>query len=174
MAKKKNGKRKGGFQSQIMSGMLLLLAILFMPTTLILFFGMIPTTVAAVVDRTGRATKAMTVGAMNVAGCTPFLIELWTKGHSTDMALQIISNPLTLIMIWSIAAIGYLIEWAMAGIVSTILVQRSQTRLQDIKKQQAHLVERWGKKVTGTIPLDHRGFPLKEEDKDSEDEPVQE
>lgn len=135
-------------------------AVVFMPTTMILMLGMIPTIVAGVIDKDGKGTKALTVGAMNLAGCTPFLIDLWTRGHTAEMAVTIVSDPRTIIVIYAAAGIGYLINWAMAGIVGTIMVQRGHLRLKDIQKLEEALVERWGREVTGDLPLDPYGFPL--------------
>ncbi len=158
--KKRNKKSKsGGLKGQIASLGTLLLAVVFMPTTIMLLFAMLPTIVAAVTDKSRRAVKALTVGCMNLAGCTPYLIELWTGGHTAELALDIILDPRTVIVIWLAAGVGYMIDWSMSGIVSTVLVQRSTARLRDIKKRQADLVERWGREVTGEIPLDEFGFP---------------
>lgn len=154
-------RKKGmGAKGQLLGLVGLFTAIVFMPTTIVLLMGMIPTIVAAVIDRTGKGTKALTVGSMNLAGCTPFLIDLWTQGHTAAQAVNIISDPRTMIVIFSAAGIGYLISWAMSGIVGTIMVQRGGGRLKEIKKRQARLIERWGREVTGEIPLDPYGFPI--------------
>ena len=157
MAKRKKKKGMGG----VIAGLgAILMALLLMPTTIMLLFGMLPTIVAGVADRSRRGTRTLTIGSMNLAGCTPFLIELWTKGHTADVSLTIISDPRTVILIWSIAAVGYLIDWSMSGIVSTLLVQRAAARLESIKKRQGELIERWGREVTGEMPLDAFGFPI--------------
>lgn len=163
--KKKARRRKSkGAGAQLLGLFSLVAAVVFMPTTILLFFGMLPTLVAGLVDRTGKGTKALTVGSMNLAGCTPFLFDLWTKGHTAENALAIISDPRTIIVIYCAAGIGYLIDWAMSGIVATIMIQRSASRLKEIKKRQAALVERWGPEVTGTVPLDAYGFPVEKQD----------
>jgi len=162
-AKKRVRRRKkirGGLRGQVLILFSLISAIIFMPTTIMLFLGMLPTLVAGLVDRSGKGTKALTVGSMNLAGCTPFLLDLWTIDHSSENALRIISDPRTIIVIYCAAGVGYLIDWAMSGIVGTIMVQRSGYRMKEIKKRQAALVERWGPEVTGKIPLDAYGFPI--------------
>ena len=159
MAVRRKKKKMGG-KGQLLGLVGLFTAIVFMPTTIILMFGMIPTIVAAVTDRTGKGTKALTVGAMNLAGCTPFLIDLWTKSHTAEMAVTIITDPRTMIVIFSAAGIGYLISWAMSGIVGTVMVQRGAGRMKDIEKKKEALIERWGREVTGEIPLDPYGFPV--------------
>lgn len=148
----------------MLSAMGFVAMIVFLPTTIFLFFAMMPTLVAGLVDRSGKGTRALTVGAMNLAGCTPFLLELWTGGHTAENAMILISNPRTVIVIYCAAGIGYLIDWAMSGIVATVMIQRSASRLKEIKKRQAELVERWGREVTGLLPLDAYGFPFEKDD----------
>lgn len=166
MAKTKNKirKRRGGIRGQLLSLFAFITAVVFMPTTILLFIGMLPTLVAGLVDRTGKGTKALTVGSMNLAGCAPFLFDLWKRGQTADNALMIITDPRTIIVVYCAAGIGYLIDWAMSGIVATIMIQRSGFRLKEIKNRQATLVERWGPEVTGNMPLDAEGFPLDDKD----------
>jgi hypothetical protein len=56
--------------------------------------------------------------------------------------------------------VGWIIDWATAGMVATIMQQSGVRRLADIKARQAALVERWGPEVTGDLPLDPYGFPV--------------
>ncbi|MCB1557043.1 MAG: hypothetical protein KDJ15_07000 [Alphaproteobacteria bacterium] len=136
----------------------MVMAIVFMPTSVLLTVAMIPTLVAAIADRHG--SKALTVGAMNLAGTTPFLFHLWLEGHQMDTTWELVASPQTIVVIYGAAAIGYVINWSLAGIVATAIVQRSRVRLADIRKRQAYLVERWGAEVTGELPLDEDGFPI--------------
>lgn len=161
MAKKKKTRSgKGGWQGQILSLVGIVSAIVFLPTAILLLFGMIPTIVAAVVDKSKKGTKVLTVGAMNMAGCTPFLIELWTKEHTREYAMTLATDPRTVIVIYCAAATGYLIDWSLSGLVATMLVQRSHKRVENIRTEMEGLTKRWGREVTGELPLDQYGFPL--------------
>ena len=138
----------------------LLMALVFLPTTFLLVIGMMPTVVAAIVDRSRRKTKAITVGAINLAGCTPFLLEMWIQGQDFDKAVSVITNPTAITVMYMAAAVGYLVDWAMSGIVASVLYQRGLSRRTEIQKRQRALIERWGEEVTGNIPLDEHGFPI--------------
>jgi hypothetical protein len=169
MSKEKAPKK--GFQGQVFGLFLLVAAGIFLPTTIFLALAMLPTLVAAIADRSKRKYKALTVGAMNLAGCMPFLISLWTKGQTISGAVNLITNPQTFVVVWMAAAVGYLIDWAMSGIVMTMMMQRSAGRLKEIQKRQAELVQRWGDEVSGDIPLDRYGFRIeKPEDDDMDDD----
>ena len=131
-----------------------------MSTALIFFIGLLPMFVAFFVDRSKKKTKAITVGAMNIAGCAPFIMELWQGDPSMEKAVSIIADPMAIIVIYSAAGIGYIIDWAMSLLVASVLYQRGASRKKAIEERQKELIERWGEEVTGQIPLDHEGFPV--------------
>lgn len=158
--KSKVGNRKA--KLHIFLVMSILLAAVFLPTSFLLMIGLAPMAAAFFVDRTKKKIKVITVGSMNLAGCMPFLLELWTTDHSLEKSFAIVTDPMTIIVIYSAAGVGYVIHWAMTMIVASILYQRSSSRKKAIEKRQDELVERWGEEVTGKIPLDHEGFPLEQ------------
>jgi hypothetical protein len=157
MAKRK--KNTVGWKGQVSLIVGILCCFLFAPLAVILVVGMIPTIVAMIVDRTEGRMRAMTIGAINFAGCSPFMVEVFKKGNNLETAITYILQPRTIVVIYFAAAMGYLIDWAMTGIVSSILVQKTKIRLKEIQKDQKDLTERWGVEVTGTVPLDEFGFP---------------
>lgn len=167
--KNKGRSKKGiGFKAQIFLILGLLMAAVFLPTTFLLMVGMIPTPFALFVDRTKGKSKVITVGTMNLAGCSPFLFELWTIDHSFPKSFEIVTDPYAIIVMWSAALVGYVVNWAMTGIVSVSLYQRGLARQKSIAKRQQELVERWGKEVSGDIPLDQFGFPVAEKKPEAE------
>lgn len=148
-----------GWRGRVFLVMGLALAALFMHTTLLLAIGLLPTVGAAAVDRSRQKSKVMCVGAMNLAGCVPFLMQLWMGGNNLEAAKEILFEPRTIIVIYLIGACGYLIEIAVSGIVSQIMLQKAQMRLKAIEKQQKDMSDRWGQPVDGTYTLDDFGFP---------------
>lgn len=157
MAKKR--KQSFGWKGQILLISFMMTCVLFSAVAVIMVVGMIPTIVAGIVDRTEGRVRALTIGAINFAGCAPFMIEVFKKGNNLETAITYILEPRTIVVIYFAAAMGYLIDWAMTGIVSSIMVQKTKSRLKDIQKMQKDLTDRWGMEVTGTIPLDEFGFP---------------
>ena len=164
--KKKGAKGKKGsvnWHLRLVLAMLLITGIVFLPTTVVLLVGMLPTPMALLVDRTRKKVKIISVGCMNFAACTPFIIELWSLDHSFDAALSIISNPTSIIIMYGGAVIGYLIDWSMTGVVSVFLVERGKARMRAIQKEQEELVARWGVEVRADKPLDKEGFYIQDE-----------
>jgi hypothetical protein len=164
MAKKK--KNPLGWKGQMILVCSIVMAVVFLPTTILLVVGMLPTLVAALVDRTRERVLGMTVGSMNLAGCTPFVIELWSGEHTPERALEIVAQPLPITIMFAAAALGYMIEWSMTGIVASIMSQKAIARLKAIDEQQKKLIDRWGREVSGEIPLDPYGFPLGQAEED--------
>jgi hypothetical protein len=150
------------WQTQIFSIFGVLMALVVMPTTALLSVGLLPTFVAGFVDRSPGRTKAITVGALNLAGCFPFLLQLWSQGHTFDRAISIVSNPTAIITMYAAAAVGYFIDWTLTGFVAGIMRQRGQARLKVIAETQEELIKRWGREVSGEIPLDEYGVPLEQ------------
>ncbi len=165
MAKKsiKKKKKSLGWQGQLILVVLVMCGVIFHPTTVLLLVGMVPTFVAAYADRTKEKMRGITVGAMNLAGCTPFVLKLWMTEHTLDNALVILSDPLALVIMYTAAGIGYCMEWAIVGAVSVFMVERAQIRVKTINKRQEDLIQRWGLEVNGIIPLDEYGFPVQED-----------
>jgi len=136
--------------------------IIFLPTTVFLLFGMMPTIAAFVSDRSVGRNKTVCVGAMNFAGCFPFLLEFWTEfGQQTvENAFRLAADLETIIVIYMLAAGGYAIDKAVTGITATLIIQKAQKRARKIDKEQEKLIKRWGEKVTGQYQLDDYGFPI--------------
>jgi len=160
VSKKSSSKKPIKKQIFLISG--LLMAVVFLPTTVLLGIGMLPTFAAALVDRSKRKTKAITVGAMNLAGSMPFVLELWTEGHNFEKAFSVVTDAKAIIVMYAAAAVGYLIDWAMTGIIAGFLLQRGKARAKAIDKRQKELTERWGKEVTGEVVVDQYGFAVEQ------------
>ncbi len=168
MAKKK--KKKMGYKAQLFIVLCVLVSVLFSAVSIILAIGMLPTVVATIVDRSEGKIRALTIGAMNLAGCAPFVVDVLKGGNNIETAINFIVQPETIIVMYFAAGIGYVIDWSMTGIVSSMIVQKGKKRLKDIEKNKKELIDRWGIEVTGTIPLDEFGFPRAPAEKASTEE----
>lgn len=155
-----NKSKKLGWHGQLLLVIFFVTAVVFLPTTILLFIGMLPTIGARLVDRSKAQTKVFTVGFLNLAGCFPYWFKLVEQGHKFENAMQILSNPSTIVVMYAAAGIGYMTEWAVTNTVAGFMVQRGKKRLEEIRKFQEGMVVRWGLEVTGDLPLDPAGFPI--------------
>ncbi len=162
--KKDKPKSKSG-QSKILLSAMALTAVAVLPTTVILFIGMMPTIVVRITDKSKDRSRVLTVGFMNFAACFPIWFQLVKGGHKFDVALSLVADPFNIVMMYAGALIGYLIEWSLSGFIAGMMVQRGHKRLEAIKKTQEEIIERWGREVSGEIPLDIYGFPVEHKEK---------
>lgn len=165
MAKnKKSGGNKSG-QKKLMLTFMVLTSLALLPTTVIFFIGMMPTIAIHLSSKAKQRSRVMTVGFMNFASCFPFWFKLMQQGHKFDVAINIIMDPMNLSIMYGGAVVGYMIEWALSGFVAGMMVQKGRRRLETIKKIQEDMSERWGREVSGDIPLDPNGFPVEVKEK---------
>lgn len=152
--------RNMSWGGRLLLAVLAIASVVFLPTTILMAVGILPTVVARMTDRTPERMRVLTVGFMNFAGCFPFWFQLMETGHKIDNSLAILSDPLTVVVMYACALIGYVLEWVSTAIVSGLMVQKGKSRLENIKKYQADLVKKWGTEVSGEIPIDEYGFPV--------------
>ncbi len=126
--------KKMGWRGRILLVGMLLTAVAALPTTVIFFVGMMPTIVSRFTDKSGGLTRVLTVGFMNFAACFPFWYELMQRGHKFDNAIDIISSPIAIIVMYLGAGAGYVIEWVLSSIVAGIMVGRGKKRLDNIQE----------------------------------------
>ena len=147
-AKKANA-GKLSFKARLLMVFVLMVGLVFLPTSMLLFFGMIPSMVAFFVSGRGYGARASTISAMNLAGCIPFVFKLWSMENDFESSFKIITNMNYMSIIYVSALFGYLIDWVMTGLMSSFLYQKGMNRMKSIKKRQELLIEQWGEGVSG-------------------------
>lgn len=168
MAKKKikrakKNKPPATLKQKIVGTCFVISAVVFLPSSMLLCVGLAPTFVASFIVRKNRRSKAVTVGSMNLVGCTPFLLDLWTKGHTIEKAMSMITNPMVIIVMYAAAGFGYILYWSTVSVVSGIMYQKAIKETGTLRKAQEDLVKRWGKEVTGEHKLNEFGFPVEDD-----------
>ncbi len=147
-------------KKQLLIIMLMIAAVVFLPSTIMLLLGMLPTLVAGLSDRTPQKLKAVTVGCLNLAACFPFWLDMVMAGHTTEQAMHMIGQPATIIVMYMGAGAGYGLDMFLTQMVARFVAQQGRGRLQRIKEQQKKLIDRWGQEVSGNVALDSYGFPV--------------
>lgn len=152
------GQSKSALSFPLAMSILLVFGGILMASTVLLAIGMLPSLVAFFVDRSKSKSQALTVAAMNLAGCSLFLLELWTNGHTMNVTLQILSNPVNIVVMYLAAGAGYLIDWTLSGVIGGLVYQNGKSRLKSIRKDQDELVKRWGNQVKGRTSSERSMF----------------
>ena len=153
---KKQGKPKGkgiGLKGRVFLAVFILLGLIFLPTSFMVFVGMVPSMIALLFSGRG-GPRASTVSAMNLAGCIPFVFKLWSSGNDFESSVDILLDSQTLMVIYTAAAFGWMIDWVVAGLVSSYYYQKGMARMGAIKKRQKALIDQWGREVAGGLAGD--------------------
>ncbi|MCB1551836.1 MAG: hypothetical protein KDJ26_07545, partial [Alphaproteobacteria bacterium] len=100
-------KKKKSVKSRILLAGFFVTSIAILPTTILFFFGMLPSVVARFVDRSKQKTQTLTISFMNFAAVFPFWFQLIQREHKLDESLQILLNPMNIIIMFSGALMGY-------------------------------------------------------------------
>lgn len=127
------------------------------PTMVLCLLGMIPTFVALFTDMDRDKSSSTAVGAMNAAGITPFIIDLWSKGQTPTNLFHILHEPTTWLVMFGAAGVGQLIVFAVPQAVASLTFARDEARLITLKKNLESLQESWGTEVGTTKPIDKIG-----------------
>lgn len=115
-----------------------------LPSCFVLSIAMVPSLVAFVADRSRDKYLALSVAMLNFCGAVPALVELWTHGQSMSMAKSIAFAPLSLLVAYGAAAVGWLIHIGMLPIINAYSRMSSETRIRGLRRKQKRLIEVWG------------------------------
>lgn len=113
----------------------------------ILFFGMLPTLVAFIVDRSPRNYAMYCIGGMNFSGVFPYLLDLWTGIHEINTAFEILSDVFNLLVMYSGAGFGWMLFMAIPPLVGAVMTVMSERRFAHLKDNQKGIIKEWGEDV---------------------------
>ncbi len=122
------------------------LLVIALPTMVILFFGMLPSVVAFIIDRTKGRSAAITVSGINLIGVFPFIMDLWKGGNTFDQALNML-DVFTMLIMYSAAGMGWLLFMTTPTIISSFVMVLQQRKIANLRGQQKNLIEEWGPEV---------------------------
>ncbi|CAK0772998.1 conserved membrane hypothetical protein [uncultured Gammaproteobacteria bacterium] len=147
--KGKAAKKKGGGSMTLLMWLLLPVALFLAPTSMLVLVGMIPSMVAYITDSDEDKATTMIVGSLNFCGVLPFVILLWRKQHTLATAFQMISDPLTLVVMFGAAGAGWVLYFIIPPAVANFEASRAEARIEHLKNQKRDLIQEWGTEVIG-------------------------
>jgi len=127
----------------------LLLTATELPLALLLMAGLVPSMVAALIDRTRARYLTRAVGFMNLAGLSPLVMQLWGRGLTMIGLADILSRPVNWLIMYGAAGIGWVLFLGMPSLARIFVDIRADQLQQDLKTRAARLVQDWGDDVTG-------------------------
>ena len=126
-------------------------ALLLLPSTLVLIPAMAPTLVARIVDPLPGRHLTITVGCLNFAGSLWFMHELWGDGQTFSAVMPTLGSMMGWLSALMGAALGWAIHSTMPVIARQIATTKSNLRLGRVRKAQEELVKIWGDPVRGAV-----------------------
>jgi len=124
------------------------------PTMILLFFGLLPTLVAYIIDRTAGKSATCSVGGLNLIGVSPYVISLWTGSNTIDAALTSVSDLFIMLVMYSSAAFGWLLFLAMPTVISSFVLVLQQRKVAQLRGEQKNLIDEWGAEVAALVEMD--------------------
>ena len=121
-----------------------------LPTIILLLAGFAPTYVAFATDSDPQKSAAVSVGSLNFAGIVPFLIDLWSKGQTTENALHILTDTKSWLVILGASAIGQLIIYTVPPAIATLTLTHAESRIKALRKNLDLLKESWGTDIAAS------------------------
>jgi hypothetical protein len=125
------------------------------PTVVVLSVALVPTAVAFIMERKKGFYGGITVGALNLAGTTPYLTDLWFKGHTVDAAIGIITSVLAWAAFYGAAAVGWAIYAITPNLVSSFMAMTAGRQITTLRARQRELVQTWGPDVEVVYEPEH-------------------
>ncbi len=135
----------------------MILLLVSMASLVLVVFGMLPTFVALLIDRSAQRFAFYSVLAMNFAGVFPFLLDLWMGSNSMSMAVDSLTDVFSLFTMYGCAALGWIFYIITPPIVTTAMTFIAQRRVAILRARQKKLLAEWGEEVTGesaSVPHD--------------------
>ena len=126
----------------------LLISSFLVPAVMFMAAGLVPTFVAAAIDRRAERYRTLCVGGLNFLGVLPFTVQLVSEGHTFEMAFGMLGDIWIWLAILSSAAVGWAIFAVVPNVVALLYVQHLQRRITRLRQRQVRLTDQWGTEVT--------------------------
>jgi hypothetical protein len=143
------GPRRGRrtVENGIMTLMLVGLGAIFLPTTITAAFAMIPSLISYFFDRDPKRSQTLCVAALNAAGATPVLLDLWGRWNSVAGAVALIGQIRPWMWAWGGAATGLALCTVVPPLAATLVRNGLQGKLNELEKHAHDMRSAWGDDV---------------------------
>jgi len=142
-------KSVGGVKVTLALFMLAVLAVTALPVCIVVIGGMVPTVVAALVDRDPRRHLSWTVGLLNLAGLVLPILKLCSGVVSLAGAQQVLMNGQNWLIMYGAAGMGWLVSAGMIPVARFIVDLRARQEERRLLERGADLARTFGREVSG-------------------------
>jgi len=117
------------------------------PFCLLFAAGMLPSGVAAMVDRQRQRYLTAAVSLLNLAGMGVPVLALLKAGPSLTSAFQVLGDGRNWLIMYSAAGVGWVLHAAMPIVGRVIVDYRAEREERRLTRHAQELVEEWGADV---------------------------
>lgn len=129
----------------VLLAILIALAMLAFPTFLLVCFGMLPSLVAYVVDKTPRWSLTFSVAPPNMAATAIFITKLWMgDSNTTDAVFSMMGNPYAWCVLYLSAGAGWMVYFGMPILVTGFKEYTLDRQREGFFNSAKALREEWG------------------------------
>jgi len=122
--------------------------LLFLPTSIILTIGMVPTFLTILFERDSERNAPIAVGVLNFVGVMPPIMQLWRTGHTLPNALNIMLQTNSWVLMYGSAIGGWFVYFILPPIVAAWVTIRTESKIDGLKEIQKKLEKQWGNDVS--------------------------
>ena len=119
-------------------------ALIVLPTTIVVIFGLMPSFAALVVDEGRPRYLFRTVLGMNVAALLPYVEKLWLGSNDLSGAFAIVGDLYAWLAIYGGSAMGWLVFMSAPTLMTEWRKFNSERRVAKLKSRQKELISEWG------------------------------
>jgi hypothetical protein len=143
----KAGKSRIGMAFAWISALVIILVLVTTAPAVAMFVGagLAPTLAAALIDRDPEKFAAISVGALNLAGLSPYVVRMFVSPGAAQMMM---SDMFVWLVIYGAAAMGWGLYMGCPIIAVRLADLRAEWRVRELKRRQESLAEDWGPEVT--------------------------
>jgi hypothetical protein len=127
-------------------------ALIVLPTTIVVAFGLAPSFAALVVDERRPRYLFRTVLGMNTAALLPYVERLWTGSNDLSAAFAIVGDLYAWLAIYGAAGIGWLVFMCAPTLVAEWRKLVAERRIASLKARQNELIAEWGAALPNEEP----------------------
>lgn len=128
------------------------------PAFVVFAIGVIPSIVAAVIDREPGRNATIAVTATNFAGVAPYVVELLMSGATMARAMAMVNDVFVLGVMYGAAAIGWGLVLGMPKVAAVYISVSNEAKVQAMQREQRRLIEEWGEAVV-EMPAPRKAAP---------------
>lgn len=109
--------------------------------------GMLPATIAMIMDKGAGKFASQTIAACNFIGILPFLFDIGMNYEKSVAAKQIMLDPMSWLIIYGCSVIGLMLIFILPNIMAISYTLKAEYKLKKLISEQEALVEEWGDDV---------------------------